>query len=187
MPNHDFVLTLSCPDRPGIVAAVSTFLFDRGQNIIDAQQFDDAESGNFFMRVVFSATDAPVPLPELREGFGPIAERFAMNWKMRDRETLKATCTTEDKDLVAAAASQLAGFLARRKPRLTEAAVTALLVTAGLHGSWSAHVLDETLRHETRFARLKAEVDAAARRRMAWIVGGAAGVTALVAAAAVLG
>ena len=85
------------------------------------------------------------------------------------------------------AASQLAGFLARRKPRLTETAVTAVLVTAGLHGSWSAHVLDETLRHETRFARLKAEVDAAARRRMAWIVGGAAGVTALVAAAAVLG
>jgi formyltetrahydrofolate deformylase len=89
MPNHHFVLTLSCPDRPGIVAAVSTFLFDRGQNIVDAQQFDDAETGKFFMRVVFSATDAPVELPELKLGFGPIAERFAMDWKMRDRETLR--------------------------------------------------------------------------------------------------
>lgn len=89
MPNHHFVLTLSCPDRPGIVAAVSNFLFDRGQNIIDAQQFDDVESGNFFMRVVFSATDAPVALPELKLGFGPIAERFTMDWKMRDRETLR--------------------------------------------------------------------------------------------------
>jgi len=85
------------------------------------------------------------------------------------------------------AASQLAGFLERRKPRLEDAAVTALLVTAGLHGSWSAHVLDETLRHETRFARLRAEVDAAARRRAAWIVGGAGVLTALAIAAVVLG
>ena len=85
------------------------------------------------------------------------------------------------------AASQLAGFLARRKPRLTDAAVTELLVTAGLHGSWSAHVLDETLRHETRFARLRADVDAATRRRAAWIVGASAGVVALAALAVALG
>ena len=68
------------------------------------------------------------------------------------------------------AASQLAGFLTRRKRRLTDAAVTELLVAAGVHGSWSAHVLDETLRHETRFARVRAQVDAAARRRIAWVV-----------------
>ena len=85
------------------------------------------------------------------------------------------------------AASQLAGFLARRKPRLTDATVTELLVTAGLRGSWSAHVLDETLRHETRFARLRAEVDTAARRRMAWIVAASAVVAALAVLAVTLG
>ena len=57
MPHHQYVLTLSCPDRPGIVAAVSTLLFENGQNILDAQQFDDIETGHFFMRVVFNAAD----------------------------------------------------------------------------------------------------------------------------------
>ena len=52
MPDHQFVLTLSCPDRPGIVSAVSTFLAHNGQNILDAQQFNDVETGHFFMRVV---------------------------------------------------------------------------------------------------------------------------------------
>ena len=55
MPDHQFVLTLSCPDRPGIVSAVSTFLAHNGQNILDAQQFDDVETEKFFMRVVFTA------------------------------------------------------------------------------------------------------------------------------------
>ncbi|MGA8445100.1 MAG: ACT domain-containing protein, partial [Roseiarcus sp.] len=50
-PRH--ILTLSCANRPGIVAKVSTALFDGGFNILDAQQFDDTETGNFFMRVVF--------------------------------------------------------------------------------------------------------------------------------------
>ena len=50
-----FVLTLSCPNRPGIVAAVSTALFEGGFNIFDAQQFDDIETGVFFMRVAFNA------------------------------------------------------------------------------------------------------------------------------------
>ena len=60
MPDHQFVLTLSCPDRPGIVSAVSTFLAHNGQNILDAQQFNDVESGHFFMRVVFTAADLAV-------------------------------------------------------------------------------------------------------------------------------
>ena len=44
MPDHQYVLTLSCPDRPGIVSAVSTFLAHNGQNILDAQQFSDVEA-----------------------------------------------------------------------------------------------------------------------------------------------
>ena len=85
MPDHQYVLTLSCPDRPGIVSAVSTFLAHNGQNILDAQQFSDVEDNRFFMRVVFTAADLAVELPALQTGFAAIAERFNMNWQMRDR------------------------------------------------------------------------------------------------------
>jgi formyltetrahydrofolate deformylase len=85
MPDHQFVLTLSCPDRPGIVSAVSTFLSHNGQNILDAQQFNDVETGHFFMRVVFNAADLAVGLAPLQTGFTAIADRFGMDWQMRDR------------------------------------------------------------------------------------------------------
>jgi formyltetrahydrofolate deformylase len=76
MPDHQYVLTLSCPDRPGIVSAVSTFLAHNGQNILDAQQFNDVETDKFFMRVVFTAADLAVGLAALQTGFAAIAERF---------------------------------------------------------------------------------------------------------------
>jgi formyltetrahydrofolate deformylase len=85
MLNHQYVLTLSCPDRPGIVSAVSTFLAHNGQNILDAQQFNDVETDKFFMRVVFTAADLAVGLSALQTGFAAIAERFGMAWQMRDR------------------------------------------------------------------------------------------------------
>ena len=85
--SHHFVLTLSCPDRPGIVSAVSTFLAHNGQNIVDAQQFNENETGVFFMRVVFNAADVNVDLTSLQTGFGAIAERFKMVWLMRDQDT----------------------------------------------------------------------------------------------------
>jgi len=85
--SHHFVLTLSCPDRPGIVSAVSTFLAHNGQNIVDAQQFNENETGVFFMRVVFNAADVNVDLSSLQTGFGAIAERFKMVWLMRDQDT----------------------------------------------------------------------------------------------------
>jgi len=47
----EFVLTLSCPDRRGIVAEVSRFLFEKNCNILDSQQFGDRGNGRFFMRV----------------------------------------------------------------------------------------------------------------------------------------
>lgn len=87
MPDFQYVLTLSCPDRPGLVSSVSTFLAHNGQNILDAQQFTDTETGHFFMRVVFTAADLAVNLPALQTGFGAIAERFGMDWQMRDRAT----------------------------------------------------------------------------------------------------
>src|ERR1700749_19973 len=85
MSDHQFVLTLSCPDRPGIVSQVSTFLSHNGQNILDAQQFNDVETGHFFMRVVFDAADLAVNLAALQTGFTAIADRFSMQWQMRDR------------------------------------------------------------------------------------------------------
>ena len=72
MPASQFVLTLSCPNRPGIVAAVSTFLFEAGCNILDAQQFDDSRDRPFFMRVVFNRRQRATSLEALRDGFAPI-------------------------------------------------------------------------------------------------------------------
>jgi formyltetrahydrofolate deformylase len=77
------VLTLSCANRPGIVAKVATYLFESDCNILDAQQYDDTESGQFFMRVVFNAAAGMVPLEAIRFGFGALAETFGMAWRMR--------------------------------------------------------------------------------------------------------
>jgi formyltetrahydrofolate deformylase len=79
------VLTLSCPDRPGIVAAVTAYLFDNGQNILDAQQFSDTETGRFFMRVVFGPVAGNADLDTLRRAFGASAARFSLDWQIRDR------------------------------------------------------------------------------------------------------
>jgi len=85
MSTQQFVLTLSCPDRPGIVSAVSTFLFANGQNILDAQQYSDIETGQFFMRVMFDSPGTPADLATLQAGFGVIAKPFDMVWQVRDR------------------------------------------------------------------------------------------------------
>lgn len=84
MSNQNFVLTLSCNDRPGIVSAVSTFLFASGQNILDAQQYNDTETGKFFMRVVFDTVDGSSDLATLRGGFTAIAAPFNMTWQLRN-------------------------------------------------------------------------------------------------------
>ncbi|HWL18159.1 MAG TPA: formyltetrahydrofolate deformylase [Bradyrhizobium sp.] len=82
---EQFTLSLSCPNRSGIVSAVSTYLFGHDCNILDAQQFDDTESGKFFMRVVFNRLDQSIAFARINEGFADIAQRFSMEWQMRDR------------------------------------------------------------------------------------------------------
>ena len=79
------VLSLSCADQPGITARVTSFLFERGANILEAQQFNDRASDAFFMRVEFDPGEAS--REKLREDFGPIAADMAMEWKLalRDR------------------------------------------------------------------------------------------------------
>lgn len=89
MTSAQYVLTFSCPNRPGIVAAVSTYLFERGCNILDAQQFDDTESRTFFMRVVFDPADDRFDFETIHEKFDETAQRFGMGWSMRPRSVRK--------------------------------------------------------------------------------------------------
>jgi formyltetrahydrofolate deformylase len=83
------ILTLSCANRPGIVAKVATALFDGGFNILDAQQFDDVETGDFFMRVVFNPAAPHAEIEALSEKFKVIAAALAMRWSMRPVDQLK--------------------------------------------------------------------------------------------------
>jgi formyltetrahydrofolate deformylase len=89
MSSARHILTLSCVNRPGIVAKVSTALFDGGFNILDAQQFDDVETGHFFMRVMFNAAAPHARVEGLRETFKAIATGLAMTWLMRPVDQLK--------------------------------------------------------------------------------------------------
>ncbi|WP_206997343.1 formyltetrahydrofolate deformylase [Trinickia mobilis] len=81
---HSFILKLSCPDRPGIVHAVSGFLFERGSNILDSAQFGDSRTGEFFMRVHFQQVGGDPGLDALRDSFSALAERFTMRWELHD-------------------------------------------------------------------------------------------------------
>ncbi|MEU5877656.1 formyltetrahydrofolate deformylase [Spirillospora sp. NPDC047279] len=84
----EYVLTLSCPDRPGIVAAVSGLLAERGCNILESQQFSDLDSGTFFMRVQFAALTA-TPEDELRGDLAVLGGELGLDWR------LEATATRE--------------------------------------------------------------------------------------------
>ena len=77
-------MTLSCPDRLGIVHAVTGFLADHGCNILDSQQFGDRDTGRFFMRVHIEGTDAAYGLEALRAAFVETADQFAMDWEIND-------------------------------------------------------------------------------------------------------
>jgi formyltetrahydrofolate deformylase len=89
MSSARHILTLSCVNRPGIVAKVSAALFGGGFNILDAQQFDDTVTGSFFMRVVFNAATAHSDTEALRKAFEAIASDLAMAWSMRTADQLK--------------------------------------------------------------------------------------------------
>ncbi|MFJ2744241.1 formyltetrahydrofolate deformylase [Streptomyces sp. NPDC087440] len=80
-----YVLTLSCPDKQGIVHAVSSYLFMTGCNIEDSRQFGDHDTGLFFMRVAFSAEE-PVSVEKLRASFAAIGDSFRMDWQIHRAE-----------------------------------------------------------------------------------------------------
>jgi formyltetrahydrofolate deformylase len=81
---REFVLTLSCPDKPGIVYSVSSFLVQHSANIIDSQQYGEPD-GLFFMRVYFVVPQPGLAVAELERDFTWVAESFHMSWHLHDK------------------------------------------------------------------------------------------------------
>ena len=81
-----YILILSCEDRPGLVASVAGLLFESGGNILEAQQFDDVETGRFFMRILF---DLDGDSDAFRDRFAEVAARYGMDWRLRARDERK--------------------------------------------------------------------------------------------------
>jgi formyltetrahydrofolate deformylase len=77
-----YILTLSCPDAPGIVYAVARLLVERNCTIVQSQQFGDPLVGTFFMRVQFESVDGGQSLAGMRSAFAEVGEAFAMSWRL---------------------------------------------------------------------------------------------------------
>lgn len=76
-------LLISCPDQPGIVATVSSFVFEYGGNILESDQYStDKQECTFFMRVCFGEEDFRLNKAELQDAFRPIADKFHMQWSI---------------------------------------------------------------------------------------------------------
>ena len=83
--SHPFILTLSCKERPGIVHAVSSFLFEHGCDIVEHQQFDDAVRGQLFLRTAF-VCDTETDAQRLAEAFRVVADEFGMSYRITGEE-----------------------------------------------------------------------------------------------------
>jgi formyltetrahydrofolate deformylase len=81
-PHPEYVLTIVCPDRPGIVYAVASFLVHSSANILESQQYNDRDEDRFFMRVHFQVFDEAMALDRLRRAFEPVAAASQMTWQM---------------------------------------------------------------------------------------------------------
>ncbi len=87
-PEKSFVLTVVCPDTVGIVAAVSSYLSDRGCFIEASNHYGDEDTRRFFMRTQFLPTGASFSPSQFSAGFAPIAEKFSMDWHLFDKNIL---------------------------------------------------------------------------------------------------
>lgn len=81
-PSGDFVLTLSCPDKPGLVHAVTGFLVEQGGNIVESAQFEDKLTGQFFMRINFETPGKTPTDEDLRTAFNVVAEQHSMSFTL---------------------------------------------------------------------------------------------------------
>ena len=88
MKRH-YILLLSCPDRPGIVAAVTQFIASHNGMIITSSQHGEEQTNTFFMRIAIAADSLPFDITTLREKFAPTAEQFAMQWAIHDSSQKK--------------------------------------------------------------------------------------------------
>ncbi len=79
---NEYVLTLQCPDRPGIVHAVTGFLVEQSANIEQSQQYGDLETGQFFLRLQFEIGDAAPNVEQLQASFAAVADQLAMQWQL---------------------------------------------------------------------------------------------------------
>jgi formyltetrahydrofolate deformylase len=80
-----YLLTLSCPNRPGIVTRITAEMFRHGGDIKEANQFDDVETGRFFGRIAFTLPGEQ-EAAQFEQGFAPLAETLALNWSFRPRD-----------------------------------------------------------------------------------------------------
>ena len=94
--NPVYILTLSCPDRLGLVHAVSGFLLERGGNIEEAAQYNDHDTGLFFMRVQFSCP--ALSYAELQAQLKPFAEGLQMNCQLHEATQLMPTVIMVSKE-----------------------------------------------------------------------------------------
>jgi formyltetrahydrofolate deformylase len=78
------ILLISCPDRKGEVATIADFIYRHGGNILHADEHGDQESGLFLMRVEFDPKDFDIDLADFGKHFSPIAETFAMKWRLAE-------------------------------------------------------------------------------------------------------
>jgi len=76
------ILLVHCPDRKGIVAGISSFLYDRGANILHADQHQDNDLGLFFMRIEWDLADFAVDDAAFHQSFQPLADSFQMEWRL---------------------------------------------------------------------------------------------------------
>ncbi|MEQ1580965.1 MAG: formyltetrahydrofolate deformylase [Steroidobacteraceae bacterium] len=88
-PEQTYTLTVSCPDRVGIVAAVSTYLAGKGGWITEANHHSDTTTGRFFMRNVLLARTLNGSLESFRNDFAEIAARYEMDWSVSDSAARK--------------------------------------------------------------------------------------------------
>jgi formyltetrahydrofolate deformylase len=84
MPVASFTLTLRCPERAGIVHAVTSFLNDHSCDIIEHQQFDDALRGELFARTAFRCADPGITVADLNRDFAIVAREFQMEYQLSD-------------------------------------------------------------------------------------------------------
>ncbi|TAD88543.1 MAG: formyltetrahydrofolate deformylase [Alphaproteobacteria bacterium] len=85
MTKSAYVMSLSCEDRPGIVGAIGSRLFEAGYNILDSQQFSDEETNCFFLRIIFAAVGPDDGGAAARLALVPEVERFGMTMTIRPR------------------------------------------------------------------------------------------------------